>query len=145
MNTGPDITSPESTFDMGRSPAVSINALKPDSNEVYPPSHTNTGQNKNSLTEIDLEPYPTKFRPLIKAILQLSDNRTNVQVGFEAIRQLMGKREDVQALNPGFTTFTSMVNQASQEKCVEQGGTESSGKWLALLPVCFNFSSFVLL
>ncbi|PVF97442.1 hypothetical protein CPB86DRAFT_452557 [Serendipita vermifera] len=135
--TGRTPVAPDSTLDMDISSVVSTNDLQPDSKDPPPPSRSNDVPGNNGLPHpvgISPESYPAKFQVLVKAILQLSDNRTNVPVGFEAVRQLVGNKDDIRALNVGFVTFTGMVNQASTEKCVRQEGTESEGKRLALLP-----------
>jgi hypothetical protein len=129
------IAASDATLDMDISPMITTKDLKPESNESLP-SHADTSQHKSHLIEKDLECYPTKFRSLARAILQLSGNRTDIHVDFEAVQKLIGSQKDIKALNFGFATFTGMVNEASQEKCIEQGVNMSNEKWLALLPVC---------
>jgi hypothetical protein len=131
MNTDPNNTSPNVT--VGKSPVVTNNDLKPQSNEVPSSSQSSTAQNKDNIIKDDLESYPKKYRPLIKAILQLSDNRPNSRVGFEAVQKLVG---DVKALNVGLSTFATMVRGAVRDKYVDQGDIQLKSRWLTLLPVC---------
>lgn len=91
---------------------------------------------QSSVPEVNPELYPLKFRQLVHAILQLSDNRANIRVGFEDVRNIIGKKGDVRALKLGWVTFTQMVNQAERECCIEQGKNEGN-KWIMLLMVRF--------
>lgn len=128
---------------MDISPVISTTGLQPectDTPRLYRSDEAPENKGTSRSAGISPESYPTKFRALAKAILQLGDNRTNVQVGFEAVRQLIGSKEDVKALKVGFVTFTGMVNQATLEKCVRQSEAGSETRWLALLPVCSCYS-----
>jgi hypothetical protein len=108
------------------------------SSYITPDISQGESASKNSLQstvfEMDPQLYPSKFRPLVKAILQLSDNRANIQVGFEAVRKLIGKKGDIQALKLGWVTFTQMVNQAWKENYIKQG-KNGEDKWIELLMV----------
>jgi hypothetical protein len=138
METNPSIVVSDATLDMDISPLVATKDLKPEVKEtpLPPSSHASTSQNQDTLVSEDVEFYPSKYRPLVKAILQLSNNRAKSRVGFEAVQKIIGNNSQVKAINSGFTTFAGMTRQAAQDKIVEQGNIQSNNRWLALLPVC---------
>jgi hypothetical protein len=107
-------------------------------------SYTNTGAPEDNITgrydpqssvaEVNPELYPLKFRQLVNAILQLSDNRANIRVDFEDVREIVIKKGDVRDLKLGWVAFIQMVIQAEREFCIEQGKNEEN-KWIMLLMV----------
>ncbi|KAG8822191.1 hypothetical protein FRC19_006424 [Serendipita sp. 401] len=76
--------------------------------------------------------YPAKYRLLATAILRITGNRFETRADFEAVRKLMGTKEDIRALHVGFMTFTQMVNSACAEHHVQRG-IEAGKEWLLLL------------
>ncbi|KAG8851623.1 hypothetical protein FRB91_007582 [Serendipita sp. 411] len=76
--------------------------------------------------------YPAKYRLLATAILRITGNRFETRADFEAVRKLMGTKEDIRALHVGFMTFTQMVNSACAEHHVQRG-IEAGKEWLLLV------------
>jgi hypothetical protein len=66
--------------------------------------------------------YPNEFRPLIRAILRLSNGCINVDVDYEATRAQIGTIQQVQALGLGWNSFYDMVKAAVNAKYVEENG-----------------------
>lgn len=92
------------------------------------------------MVRIEADLYPTRFRPLIKAILQLSDNYTGVEVDFEKVRGNVGTQNHIKSLGFGWRTFNQMITEAIHQKYVEQGSNDGSGKWLKALLVSLDFA-----
>ncbi|KAG8767486.1 hypothetical protein FRC15_005648 [Serendipita sp. 397] len=76
--------------------------------------------------------YPAKYRLLATAILRITGNLFETRADFEAVRKLMGTKEDIRALHVGFMTFTQMVNSACAERHVQRG-IEAGKEWLLLV------------
>jgi hypothetical protein len=124
--------------DLNKTPTISISSLQRDSYanpNTSEPDNSPKGIFESDVIIVNPDSYPLKFRPLVKAILQLSNNRTNTRVGFIAVRNLIGNKEIVQAPELGWMNFKQMLNQAKKENCIQQGKDEGD-KWVILLTVC---------
>ncbi|PVF97440.1 hypothetical protein CPB86DRAFT_734937 [Serendipita vermifera] len=124
----------EEPFDTDRSLIATCSTLHPNSYtnpNVLIAEDVCNNRLDSDLVGVNPDLYPRKFRPLVNAIAQLSDNRANIQVDFEEVRKLIGTKEDVQALKLGWVTVTQMVNQAEKDCYIEQGKTGKE-KWIAL-------------
>ncbi|KIM24820.1 hypothetical protein M408DRAFT_229558 [Serendipita vermifera MAFF 305830] len=72
------------------------------------------------------------YRPLISAILNVSENQPDAWVPFEAVRKVMG---NVKAINKlGWATYTSMVKEAATKSIILLSEKDSGEKFIKLLP-----------
>lgn len=86
----------------------------------------------NHSQDVDLTLLPPKFHPLVKAILQLGGNRTEVQIGYESVKERLGTKKDIQNLGLGWVSFGEMAHEAWMEKYIEQGKTQTGERWMSL-------------
>lgn len=76
------------------------------------------------------------YRPLISAILLVSNNQPDALVNFEAVRNALGNQTAIQKL--GWGTYTSFVENARRRDVLEIIETSGGFKFIRLLPTSLS-------
>ncbi|CCA74037.1 hypothetical protein PIIN_07991 [Serendipita indica DSM 11827] len=97
-----------------------------------PPTSTANDENIRSAVRPTADEYPPELRPLIVAIIKLTDGIPDLRVSLESVRaHAYGKNGETQTRPIGSSAFIRLLSSARSQGFTDQGGSGAT-KWISL-------------